>query len=472
MNLGGGLPPANIEDLRNLRMQARQRNTVTQEPIGRDQQGHEIEVAPSNPRPTQGSGAASSHVEASEVSQVSTTPEQAVQDVAQGIEETTQLAKELANLFKTAPTMACLRILDFSEMHGETAKLFEANQGAAEAANKKLILNNGQPPVRIAVPIPGSPDKWTSVVPSIIPAGITARFPDEHGNWIEMQAPNRKPNSDENKQVRDLIQGALTSHYGASEAGRMFSSYQGEIKVADVGNMMAEKPEGNPNNDLVNLVTIREGKEDSLQQARQELTSPYVPLLEGISAAAEFVARGAGAVVGTVGVSLAGFADGAMQGGQAVEKALDKAPLIVSTGPIAAVPVMAGIFLGGVTGPIRALPQAAKTFFNYFLPQQAWKKSISALSRWSNPGHAVGLLQKANEADEKIKTDIKTFLQPFIGDAKYQKIQGILIGQIDEKTAERTAVMQQLNRKIKEQNENAIPTSGPIGTKRSARVRL
>ena len=100
------------------------------------------------------------------------------------------------------------------------------------------------------------------------------------------------------------------------------------------------------------------------------------------------------------------------------------------------------------------------------------EKSISALSRWSDTGHVVSLLHKANEADEKIKTDIKALLQPFMGDVKYQKIQGILIGQIDQKITKRIVVIQKLNGKIKEQNENAIPTSGPIGTKRSARVRL
>ena len=230
------------------------------------------------------------------------------------------------------------------------------------------------------------------------------------------------------------------------------------MTVQNVGDMMAAKPETNTNT-LVNFVTMQ-GDQDSLQQVRQELTSPYIPLLEGLSAAAEFVARGAGAVAGTAGLSLAGVLDGAMQGGQAVEKAL---PLIITAGPIGAVPVLAGVFVGGVTGPIRALPQAARTSFGYFSPQQAWKKSIAALSRWGDSGHAIGLLEKANEADEKIKTDIKTFLQPFMGDVKYQKIQGILIGQIDQKIAERTTVMQQLNRKIKEQKKHVVVTGSRIG---------
>ena len=144
------------------------------------------------------------------------------------------------------------------------------------------------------------------------------------------------------------------------------------MTVQNVGDMMAAKPETNTNT-LVNFVTIQ-GDQSSLQQARQELTSPYVPLLERLSAAAECVPRCFGAVAGTAGLSLVGFLDGVMERGQAVEKALDKAPLIISTGPIAAVPVLAGIFLGGVTGPIRALPQAARTSFGYFSPQQAWKK--------------------------------------------------------------------------------------------------
>lgn len=460
MNLGGELPPVNIENLRNLRMQVRKGNAVTQEPTGRDQQGHEIEIAPSNPRPATNARAASGHIEASEVSQVSMTPEQAIQDLALSVAEADEVARVLGNLFKSAPTMACLRILDFADLHDETTKLFEANQGA-EVANKKLILNNGQPPVRLAVPLPGKTDEWTSVVPSFIPAGIKTRFPDERGIWIEMETPNREPTSEETRQVRSLIQKALGSHYGSSEAERMLSSCQGEITVQNVGDMMATKPETNTNT-LVNFVTMQ-GDQDSLQQASQELTSPYVPLLEGLSAAAEFVARGAAAVAGTAGLSLAGFVDGAMEGGQAVEKALDKAPLIISTGPIAAVPVLAGVFLGGVTGPVRALPQAAKTSFDYFAPQQAWEKSIAALSRWGDSGHAIGLLQKANESDEEIKTDIKTFLQPFMGDVKYQKIQGILIGQIDQKIAERTTVMQQLNRKIKEQKKHVVVTGSRIG---------
>ena len=460
MNLGGELPPVNIAGLRNLRMQAqqtRQGNAVTQEQIGRDQQGHEIEVTSSNPRPTINASAASGHVEASEESQVSMTPEQAIQDLALSAEEANEVARVLGNLFKSAPTMACLRTLDFSEVHEEMSKLFEANQGV-QVSEKELILNNGEPPVRLAVPMPGNADAWTSVVPSIIPAGIKTRFPDEHGQWIEMEVPNRKPTSEESQQVRSLIQKALGSHYGSSEAERMLSSCQGEITVQNVGQMMATKPETNTNT-LVNFVTMQ-GDQDSLQQVRQELTSPYIPLLEGLSAAAEFVARGAGAVAGTAGLSLAGVLDGAMQGGQAVEKAL---PLIITAGPIGAVPVLAGVFVGGVTGPIRALPQAARTSFGYFSPQQAWKKSIAALSRWGDSGHAIGLLEKANEADEKIKTDIKTFLQPFMGDVKYQKIQGILIGQIDQKIAERTTVMQQLNRKIKEQKKHVVVTGSRIG---------
>ncbi|MBX9577347.1 MAG: hypothetical protein K2W97_02585 [Chthoniobacterales bacterium] len=466
MNLGGELPPVNIEGLRNLRRQAQQGDAITQEPIGRDQQGHEIEIAPSNPRPATNASTAAMHIEASEVSQVSMTPEQAIQDLALSVGEADELARVLGNLFKSAPTMTCLRILDFADLHDETTKLFEANQGA-EVANKKLILNNGQPPVRLAVLLPGKTDEWTSVVPSFIPAGIKTRFPDDRGIWIEMEAPDREPTSEESQEVKSLIKKALRSHYGSSEAERMLSACQGEMTVQNVGDMMATKPETNTNT-LVNFVTMQ-GDQDSLQQARQELSSPYVPLLEGLSAVAEFVVRGAGAVAGTAGLSLAGFVDGAMEGGQAVEKALDKAPLIISTGPIAAVPVLAGIFLGGVTGPIRALPQAARTSFGYFSLQQAWKKSTSALSRWGDSGHAVGLLQRANEADEKIKTDIKDFLQPFIRDEKYQKIQGILINQIDQKIAERTTVMQQLNRKIKEQNKNAIPTSGPANR---TRVRL
>ncbi|MCX6957228.1 MAG: hypothetical protein NT164_01625 [Verrucomicrobiae bacterium] len=48
-------------------------------------------------------------------------------------------------------------------------------------------------------------------------------------------------------------------------------------------------------------------------------------------------------------------------------------------------------------------------------------------------------------------------------DPKYQKIKGILIGQIDQKLAERTTVMQQLNRKIKEQKKDVVVTGGRIG---------
>ena len=50
-----------------------------------------------------------------------------------------------------------------------------------------------------------------------------------------------------------------------------------------------------------------------------------------------------------------------------------------------------------------------------------------------------------------------------MGDVKYQKIQGILIGQIDQKIAERTTVMQQLNRKIKEQKKHVVVTGSRIG---------
>ncbi|MCX6958135.1 MAG: hypothetical protein NT164_06330 [Verrucomicrobiae bacterium] len=379
------------------------------------QQGHEIEIASSNPRPTINASAASGHVEASEESQVSMTPEQAIQDLALSAEEADKVARVLGNIFKLAPTMECLRVLDFSEGHDETTKLFEANQGVY-LSEKKLILNNGEPPVRLAVPMPGNADAWTSVVPSIIPAGIKTRFPDERGKWIEMEAPNREPTSEERRQVRSLIQNALGSHYGSSEAERMLSLSEGAMTLKNVGGMMATKPETNTNT-LVNFVTIQ-GDQSSLQQARQELTSPYVPLLEGLSAAAECVARGVGAVAGTAGLSLVGFLDGAMEGGEAVEKALDKAPLIISTGPIAAVPVLAGIFVGGVTGPIRALPQAARTSFGYFSPQQAWKKSMAALSRWGDSGHAIGLLEKANEADEKIKTDLNAFFEPALSTAK------------------------------------------------------
>ena len=460
MNLGGELPPVNIEDLRNLRMQARQGNAVTQEPTGKDQQGHEIAVAPSNPRLPINANTTSAHVEVSEMSQVSMTPEQAIQDLKLSVEEADEVVRVLGNLFQSAPTMACLRVLDFADLHDETTKLFEANQGA-EVANKKLLLNNGQPPVRLAVPIPGASGAWTSVVPSFIPAGIKTRFPDESGLWIEMEAPDREPTSEESQEVKSLIQKALGSHYGSAEAEKMLSLCQGEMTVKNVGNMMAEKPETNTNA-LVNFVTMQ-GDQGSLQQVRQELTSPYIPLLESLSAAAEFVARGAGAVTVTAGLSLAGSIDGAMQGAGAVEKALDKAPLIVSTGPIAAVPVMAGVLLGAITGPIRALPQAARTSFNYFLPQQAWEKSMAALSRWGDSGHAIGLLEKANEADEKIKTEIQNLLKPFTGDPKYKKIEGILIGQIDQKIAERTTVMQQLNRKIKEQKKHVVVTGSRIG---------
>ena len=155
------------------------------------------------------------------------TPEQAIQDLALSVEEADEVARVLGDPFNSAPTMACLRILDFADLHDETTKIFEANQGD-EVANKKVILNNGQPPVSLAVPMPGTPNEWTSVVPSMIPAGIKTRFPDERGIWIEMEALNREPTSEESQQVRGLIQKALGGYYDPLEVEKILSLSKGK----------------------------------------------------------------------------------------------------------------------------------------------------------------------------------------------------------------------------------------------------
>ena len=316
MNLGGELLPENIEDLRNRRIQALQGNAVTQEPTGRDQQGHKIEIATSNPRPVTNASTASGHIEASEVSQVSMTPEQRIEDqIAKQLEETKKLANVLEEIFNIAPTMALLRALDISGSFPEGTRLFALNHG--NLAERKLILNNGTPPVRIAILIPGEDDKYTSIVPPIIPAGIETSIPDPNnpGSWISMKAPTREPSSGENQQVRALIQKALRLYYGESKVQKKLPQSQADnnITIWDVSNMIVGIHEMTPKAKTDGLI-VPGGDQSLLQHADQVINSPYTLLLEGVVAAAEFAVRGAGVVANTSFETLKGAAEGAAVG--------------------------------------------------------------------------------------------------------------------------------------------------------------
>lgn len=537
MQLGGTLRSSNGEELRAARMQAlggkeTAASSRAQQSVGEDQQGHEITVVDSSSSrkvTTPPSEISSAHNVI--VTQVSTTPEQVIQDLTQSTEETAQLARVLEDFLEIAPTMACLRALNIGGISAESVKLFEANQGT-DIGDNKLILNDGHPPIRVAILVPGKTDEWTSIVPSIIPAGIKTRVPDGRGKWVEMQSPAREPTRGEQQQVRKLIQKALGSYYGSSTAEEKLFEYKEAIKVNDVAAIVTDIDEKS-------LASTMQTDHELLQEAQQQLSSPYIPLLEGLGAAAEFVARSAatitttavetakggleGAVYGGIVGAIAGIAPtmvmgsaataalsastastvgsiGGAGGGMMTSYLRTGAPskigdntsvdyvipgailgsavggagaVIAAHAGVPAVTAATGAIAGGVIGAINKFPSAVEDSMKYFSPQRAWTNSIQAFSRWSDGGsRVVTLIKKANETDEKMKTDLEHFFKPFEQDPKHQKIKEVLIHQIDQRMTDRTAVMQQLNRKIEEQNKSAIPTSGPIGTKRSARVRL
>ena len=546
MQLGGNLQPSNIEEISAISMETLGERNETglsthEKLVGGDQQGHEIKVVDSSSSrkmnvPSSGTLSASNAT----VTQVLMPPEQAVQDLKQSIDETGRLARALEEFLEIAPTMACLRALNLEGLSPESMKLFEANRGR-NLGDKKLILNTGEPPVRIPMLIPGKKDEWTSIIPSIIPAGIKVNVPDEHGKWIEMQAPDREPRSAEQNQVKTLIKKALSSYCGSSEGEEKLSEYTEAIKVKDVAIMVEDIDQRSLVASMPELLQKKASPGEGLllQEMRQHLSSPYVPLLEGLGATAQLIARSAAAVTTTAIETGKGGLEGALYGGVVGAIAGIMPTMVMGSGAtlalgastaanvgtiggasggmaasylktgsppkignntsadyvvpgailgsviggggaviaahagVPAVTAATGAMAGGFIGAINRFPSAVQNSLKYFSLQDTWKKSINAFSRWSSGGsELVQLIQQANTTDEKMKGDLEKFFEPFKQNSEYQKIKEVLIHQIEQRMEERIAIMNQLNRKIKEQNKNAIPMSGPIATKRTAQVRL
>ena len=243
-----------------------------------------------------------------------------------------EAVKTFLRLTRVIKTMACLEALDSISVPPMAEVFFGTHPGIVWD-NLPLILNSGEPPVRLIVPASSGEANYTSIAPSIIPAGSATLVND-----VRTTAPNKVPTAAENRQVRTLIMEALQAYCGP-EAREWFPNFDQNDRpvmareISAIFETIEDKYEENENpipteashlqahlqdaktlienlatkeSDVKNLAA-KEGDEAKrleaqalFKQTNEKLASPNKALAEAAWYAGETMVRGVGFVSGTV----------------------------------------------------------------------------------------------------------------------------------------------------------------------------
>ncbi|MBM3856841.1 MAG: hypothetical protein FJ390_02620 [Verrucomicrobia bacterium] len=424
------------------------------------------------------------------------------EEVQQNLEHEITAARQFEDTLKTwlniAPTMALIRACD--TLSEESAKIITPNPGL-NFSQVKMILNNGQPPIRIAIPDPLDSNKWTSIVPPIIPAGIKVLVPKQGGEtgWEELETPDRNPDAEENQKIRRLLQDASTLLYGSEEGQQKMPLGEEAVAFSDVANLALDddSTEGEESSQVSKTIALteratqkesareqsdREQVDQMLAQGKRHLESPYIGFLNLLSDSAGVVARSAVAIVGGGGIAIGtGMGERSTQAAGAVEKFIEeKAPAVSLIPPITMVPVMTGFFIGGVVGTITSIPGSIKKAFEYFSVGKRLEKVGSAFFHFGSEAvQVLSLMEEANRADEEVKTTLQKSFEAFhqvpsLSSTKSPEFQqliekkNLLIHQIDKRIEYRSrsinSLKKQIAQKRKHEKENLITSNGPVYT--------
>ncbi len=482
------------------------RSVENRVPTGVDAEGHSVVSVPmreSSMISLQGSVHSVDRTleSCSAVTQVASSSEQLQHELEQELAVATQFQHALETWLNMAPTISLLRACD--TLSPEGVKLLTPNQGV-DFSQKKMILNNQEPPIRIAIPDPLDPNKWTSIVPPIIPGGIKVSVPklEGEGGWEELTTSYREPAAEENQKIRQIFQDAFILVYGKANGENKISQGNEAITFAEVSEIVDDVSGEQASNQTSKAIALTERaiEKEALNQERYQqevdqmfiegrghLESPYLDFLNLLSSSAEFIARGVGALGAGSAMALGeGLVEGSEQGAKAVENFFqEKAPLISFLPPLAALPVLAGANLGAYIRAASSLPGSIKKSLDYFSVSNALTKVIFGISKLTHGVERVlSLMEEANHADEKIQRALAKSFEVFqeassaesTRSPDFQKLvekKNLLLEQINQRMQYRSRSIEVLREKItqlrKEQQENAMPTSGPANR---TRIRL
>lgn len=466
---------------------------------GTDGEGHTITPIsvdnverPEKLVPTNGEGITNS---SSSVQQVSSLAEQVEQELQQEIAVARQFEDSLKTWLNMAPMMGLLRACDMINTTPEFEKIALSNRNI-KFENANMILNNGEPPIRIAIPDPLDSSRWTSIVPPLIPAGIRVSVPKEGGEsgWEQLETPNREPSAEENQEIRKMLQDAFILLYGREKGENKISQKDQPVTFIDISSAFEDvDPEAIAltehaiEKESFRQDEYRQQADQMLARGRQHLESPYLDFLNLLSSSAEFVARGTSALVGATGMAFGqGMLEESVEGAQAVEKFIEeKAPVVSLIRPLTVLPILAGFYVGATVGVISSFPESIKKSCQYFSVHQTLSKIVSAATQLVHGAENIlSLMEEANQADEKIKKSLEKSFETFQElpsaqskrSPEFQDLiakKNLLIHQIDQRIDYRSKSIKTLKDRItqkrKEQEEYVIPTSGP---RNRTRIRL
>ena len=124
-------------------------------------------------------------------------------------QEAVDTFSRLIRLTRASKTMACLQIFDFRWLTPIAEAFFSVERNRSWN-DIPLILNNNEPSVRLIIPASNNEARYTSIIPTIIPAGIGTTV-----NGVRTIAPSKIPTQEENLQVRKLVMEAFEVFYGS-----------------------------------------------------------------------------------------------------------------------------------------------------------------------------------------------------------------------------------------------------------------
>ena len=219
-------------------------------------------------------------------------------------QEAVDTFSRLIRLTQVGKTMVCLQALDILNMP-KTAEIFLASNIGVDWKSTPLILNNGEQPVPLIISASDGEAHYTSVIPSIIPAGVQMTV---HG--VTTTAPTKIPTQEENLQVRKLVMETLETYYG-SQVRELFPGFDqnnNALMASEIGgifgmieeNALVEHSEHSAKSDHAKRQEALALVEETNKEVNERLASPNKALAQAVWHVGEAVVRSAGVAVKTV----------------------------------------------------------------------------------------------------------------------------------------------------------------------------